>query len=385
MKTAAIASLLATAAHAAPLKVEAVNPLQAARASETLELTAAHLAPLGAKNLNLVHVKDAAGAEILCQAVDTDGDPLRLPDIVIFQSDFGPGETKVFTLSVGEKNVYRKDQFKAFGRFARERFDDFAWENDRIAHRTYGRGLETWEGEPLCSSTIDIWSKRTEKMVVNDWYLADDYHADRGDGADFYSAGPSRGCGGSGLWAGDRLWVSRNFTGSNVLANGPIRVMFDLTYEPYDVNGASVAETKRVTLDGGRQFDRYDIRYKVYAKPGQSVSLTPAIGLKKSGGEVVADHLGEGWLAKWEPMEKKAGQQGLAVIVENGVAAKSASDKLNHLVIRDIGSERTVTWWAGFCWDKAGHFTTASAWNDHVSAFSKALAAPIRIAVTAGP
>ena len=385
MKTAAIASLLATAAHAATLKVEAVNPLQAARASETIELTAAQLAPLGAKHLNLVHVKDAAGAEVLCQAVDTDGDPLRLPDIVIFQSDFGPGETKTFAISVGEKHIYRKDQFKAFGRFARERFDDFAWENDRIAHRTYGRGLETWEGEPLCSSTIDIWSKRTEKMVVNDWYLTDDYHADHGDGADFYSAGPSRGCGGSGLWAGDRLWVSRNFAGSNVLANGPIRVMFDLTYEPYDVNGVSVAETKRVTLDGGRQFDRYDIRYKVYAKPGQSVSLAPAIGLKKAGGEAVADHIGEGWLAKWEPMEKKAGQQGLAVIVAPGAAAEPAADKLNHLVVREIGAERTVAWWAGFCWDKAGHFTTASAWNDHVSAFSKALAAPIRITVTAGP
>lgn len=383
--TAVLLPLLAAAGHAASLKVEVANPLQTTRTAETIELSAAQLAPLGAKGLSLVHIKDAAGAEVLCQAVDTDGDPLRQPDIVIFQTDLAAGETRSFTALTGEKQVYRKEQFKAFGRFARERFDDFAWENDLIAHRTYGRGLETWEGEPLCSSTIDIWSKRTRAMVINDWYLADDYHADRGDGADFYSAGPSRGCGGSGLWAADRLWVSRNFTESKVLANGPIRVMFELTYAPYEVNGISVAETKRITLDGGSQFDRHDIRYQVYAKPGQNVSLTSAVGLKKAGGELLAENLKDGWLAKWEPVEKKAGQQGLAVIVEPGATGNATSDKLNHLVVREIGAARSVAWWAGFCWDRAGQFTTADAWNKHVAGVAHNLAAPARVTVSPKP
>src|SRR4029079_10794958 len=149
------------------------------------------------------------------------------PDVVIFQADFAAGETKKFSISIGAKHVYTKDQFKSFGRFARERFDDFAWENDRIAHRTYGKALETWEGEPLSSSAIDIWSKRTSRLVINDWYLLDNYHEDAGEGADFYSAGSSRGDGGTGLWAAGQLWVSRNFVDSRVLANGPIRVMFE--------------------------------------------------------------------------------------------------------------------------------------------------------------
>ncbi len=383
--TAVLLPLLAAAGHAATLKVEVSNPLQTDRTAETIELGTAQLAPLGAKHLSLVHIKDAAGADVLCQAVDTDGDPLRQPDIVIFQTDLAAGETKSFTALTGEKQVYRKEQFKAFGRFARERFDDFVWENDRIAHRTYGKGLETWEGEPLCSSTIDIWSKRTRAMVVNDWYLTDDYHTDSGGGADFYSAGPSRGCGGSGLWAEDRLWVSRNFTDSKVLANGPIRVMFELTYAPYEVNGVSVAETKRITLDGGSQFDRHDIRYQVYAKPGLSVSLTSAVGLKKTVGEELSGNLRDGWLAKWEPVEKKAGQQGLAVIVEPGATATAASDKLNHLALREIGAARTVTWRAGFCWDRAGHFTTAKAWNQHVAATVQNLAAPVKVTVGANP
>ena len=192
-------SLLAAfpvASHAASqLTVKAVNKLQIARASQTIELTTKDLAPLGASNLNVIHVKDSAGQELLCQAVDTDFDAYHRTDIVIFQSDFAPGETKSFTVTAGRARVFKKEDFKAHGRFVRERFDDFAWENDRIAHRAYGKALETWRGEPLTSSGIDVWSKRTPRMVVDEWYMADDYHSDTGEGADVYSVGATRGCG----------------------------------------------------------------------------------------------------------------------------------------------------------------------------------------------
>lgn len=360
---------------AASLEVTAVNPFENACSSQTIELSSADLAPLGEADFSKIHVKDSKGAELLCQAIDNDGDALRKSDAVIFQSDFAAGETRKFEISIGAKQVFKKEQFKAFGRFVRERFDDFVWENDKIAHRTYGKALETWQGEPLTSSTIDIWSKRTPRMVVNDWYLADDYHADHGEGADFYSAGLSRGCGGNGLWAADKLWVSKNFVNSKVLANGPIRVMFELEYEPYDVNGVSVAETKRVTLDAGSHFDRYQSFYK----PSGTVSLAPAIGLKKARDEkvMIAGH----WLAKWEPMEKKAGQQGLAVIVPSLETAEKKEDSLNHLLVLTPRTNNTATWWAGFCWDKAGDFSSAEDWIQYVNHYSNRLDAPIKITV----
>jgi hypothetical protein len=158
---------------AAELVVKAANPLPISRPRQTLELTAAQLAGLGAADLRTVHVRDVQGGEVPCQAVDTDGDAYRKPDVVIFQADFGANETRSFTVVTGAKQVYNKDQFQAYGRFVRERFDDFAWENDRIAHRMYGKALETWAGEPLTSSTVDIWSKRTARLVINDWYLTD--------------------------------------------------------------------------------------------------------------------------------------------------------------------------------------------------------------------
>jgi hypothetical protein len=371
----AFALALPLAGSAAQLTVTAVNPIKLARASQTIELTAAQLAPLGAKELNTIHVKDAAGTELLCQAVDTDGDAYRKADIVIFQSDFAANETKTFTVTTGKKQEFSKEQYKAFGRFVRERFDDFAWENDRIAHRTYGKALETWAGEPLSSSTIDIWSKRTARMVINDWYLADHYHEDSGEGADFYSAGKSRGCGGNGLWAADQLWTSKNFTNSRVLANGPIRVMFELDYEAFDVNGVKVGETKRISLDAGSQFDRFQSFYKP-EKPG---SLTCGIGIKKVEG---ASKEFSGALVVWEKVAKNGGMQGIAVIAPSKAPVVETSDKLNHLLLVKCGSDNTVSYWAGFAWDKAGQITSAGAWKKYVDEFAQGLEASIAVSVS---
>src|SRR6185436_9757652 len=164
------------------LTITAVNKLKLARPSETIELTAQALAPLGEKDLTKLHVRDASRKEVLCQAVDTDYDDYHKPDLLIFQADFAPNETKTFTITAGKKREYTKEDFRAYGRFVRERFDDFAWENDRIAHRTYGKAMITWKGEPLTSSAIDIWSKRTAKLVITDWYMVDNYHTDQGEG-----------------------------------------------------------------------------------------------------------------------------------------------------------------------------------------------------------
>ena len=312
--------------------------------------------------------------------MDTDYDDLHQPDTVIFQADFAPGETQAFIVTAGGKHEYTKTDFKAHGRFVRERFDDFTWENDRIAHRTYGKALETWKGEPLSSSTIDVWSKRTPRMVIDEWYMVDNYHVDAGDGADYYSAGPSRGCGGNGLWAADKLWVSRNFVDSRVLANGPIRVLFELVYEAFDVNGAKVSEVKRISLDAGSQFDHFQSFYQ----PQSDAALTTAIGLKKANGEVKEFNAGRGWLVKWEPVEKNAGNQGLAIIVDPQLLEKQAEDQRNLLLLAKAPGN-AASYWAGFAWDKAGRFTTFAAWKTHVDEFSQRVRSPIQISVSATP
>src|SRR5215217_7766533 len=360
------------------LTVTAVNKLKMARQSETIELTAETLAPLGEKDLIKIHVRDSAGKEVLAQAVDTDYDDFHKPDTLIFQADLGPQETKTFTLITGAKREYSKEDFRAYGRFVRERFDDFAWENDRIAHRTYGKALITWKGEPLTSSAIDIWSKRTEKLVINDWYLVDNYHTDRGDGVDAYPAGPTRGCGGNGVWSNGQLYIPTNFVDSRVLANGPIRVMFELVYEPVDVNGVKVAQVLRVSLDAGSQLDRFQVSSQAAAG---SESLALAVGLKKAKEAQKEFNQARGWLTIWEAVDKNLGMQGLAVVVDPSAVEKAGEDKLNHLVILKPGIATPITYWAGFAWDRAGQITSAESWNAYVDQFAERLRSPIDVTV----
>jgi len=360
------------------LTVTAVNRLKIARQSETIELTAETLAPLGEKDLMKIHVRDSTGREVLAQAVDTDYDDFHKPDTLIFQADLGPQETKTFTLTAGAKREYSKEDFRAYGRFVRERFDDFAWENDRIAHRTYGKALITWKGEPLTSSAIDIWSKRTTKLVINDWYMVDNYHADHGEGVDAYSAGPTRGCGGSGIWSNGQLYIPTNFIDSRVLTNGPIRVMFELVYEPFDVNGIKVSQVLRVSLDAGSQLNRFRVSHQA---PAGSESLALAVGLKKVKEEQKEFNASRGWLTIWEPVEKNLGMQGLAVVVDPSTVEKVGEDKLNHLVILKPGVATPITYWAGFAWDRAGQITSAESWKSYVDQFSEKLRSPIEVTV----
>ena len=384
IQTAILAVLLpALAANAAgPLTVTALNPLPRARTRQTIELTRQQLAPLGEKDLTKIHVKDAAGKDLLCQAVDVDYDAYHDPDIVIFQSNFAPTETKTFTVTAGRRQEFKPDDYQAYGRFVRERFDDFAWENDLIAHRTYGRALETWQGEPLTSSAIDIWSKLTPRLIVNEWYMMGDafYHTMTDNGGDDYTAGASRGDGGNGLWAGKRLWVSKNFVDSRELANGPIRVMFELFYEPFEVNGTKVSEVMRVTLDAGSQMDHYQVAFQ---PESNREPLVAAVGLKKVKGEQEEFEEQPGALAIWEPMEKKRGMQGVAAIVDPKQFIKPAEDKQDHLLLVRAGVDHSIDYWAGFAWDKAGKITTPEAWRKYVDDFARGVESPIKVTVSA--
>src|SRR5436190_11673731 len=94
------------------LTVTAVNKLNFARQSETIELSVKDLAPLAEKDLTKLHVRDSSGNEVLAQSVDTDYDDYHKPDLLIFQADFAPSETKTFTITGGKKREYTKDDFK---------------------------------------------------------------------------------------------------------------------------------------------------------------------------------------------------------------------------------------------------------------------------------
>jgi len=327
-----------------PLHVVVRNELAIARPSETIEFTA----PL---DLALVHVFDGE-REVLAQGLDLDGDGTF--DSVIFQTDLGPKQEKTFDLRVGSKREYRKEDFRVYGRFVRERYDDFAWENDRVAHRMYGPALETWQKEPLTSSTVDVWLKRTRKLIVNDWYMVDDYHRDRGEGADFFSAGKSRGCGGSGLWRDGKLVVTGNFRESKVLANGPIRLVFELTYPGF--------EKKRITLDAGQNFNKFETSY----------SETWAAGIKKA---PLFRHEG-GWMRTWGPVAgENNGNFGCAVVMFDALDVVESDG--NHLMI----ARAPAVYWVGSAWDRSGDFRDVEDFDRLIAEWAARVKTPVKVIV----
>ena len=370
--TFAILAIATTAA--ADVTIKATNKLQIARHQETVEVPANQLASLQSSedekpaNLDAVVVKDESGKELLSQA---------LPGLVIFQSDFAAGETKSFTLSLGKGHKHLTEaDYKAYGRYVRERFDDFAWENDRIAHRTYGKAVE--RGEGLISSSIDIWSKRTNKLVIDKWYMLGTYHLDSGEGFDDYSAGTTRGCGGDGLWGGDKLWPARGFTDSKVIAAGPIRVEFVLDYDVFEFNGKAAMETRVISLDAGSNLDRITVRYTPFGVKG---ALTAAVGLRKMPDDTKDFNAEHGWLSKNERMEKNGGMQGVALIVDTKQLDKQAEDEKNDLLLLKVSPQNTISYWTGFYWDKSGQFESYDAWKKYVDEASQRFASPIEVSV----
>jgi hypothetical protein len=359
------------------LRVSVTNGLGRARANETVELPFEILkVAFRAEDLVRLHVTEAVAArDLLAQAVDDDGD--GVPDRIVFQTSFDPGATKTFVLTLGSKRVPQKEDFRVYGRFVRERFDDFAWENDRVAHRVYGPALETWQKEPLTSSGVDVWVKRTRALVVNDWYMVDDYHHDHGEGGDFYSVGPSRGCGGSGIWKGGRLFVSRNFRESRVLANGPIRLVFELQYAPWDAGGVRVSERRRVTLDAGSHFNRFESVYSVDGGAG----VAWAAGIKRAKGADVRVQREQGTLRTWEALQEPNGSLGCAVVVDPARIESVAEADGNVLLVGQTKAGQPVVYHAGSGWDKGGDVSGPAAWDGLVEDLAQRLRLPLRIEV----
>ena len=289
------------------------------------------------------------------------------------------GGERSFELRSGEQRTYRKEDFHVYGRFVRERYDDFAWENDRIAHRMYGAALETWQKEPLTSSTVDVWLKRTRRLVVNDWYMVDDYHHDHGEGGDFYSAGSSRGCGGSGLWRDGHLAVSKNFRDSRVLANGPIRLVFELVYPVWDVPGVR-SEVKRITLDAGQNLSRFESRYDL----ASSAELTIAVGIKEFKGAKFRVERDAGWFRAWDVVKGAAGEYGCAVVfVQPPSVVDVAQADGNQVMTARAAAGARIEYFAGAGWTLSGDFPAMADWDRYIEQWAQRIKSPLRVEVRA--
>jgi hypothetical protein len=375
--------------------ITVTQDLEIARPSETIVVPWSEVTKgIPGALLQHLQVRDAAGNSLPYQVTNTKPlDPKGSYGDLLFQHDFKAGEkSATFTVEKLEA-VAPPFPSKTYARYIPERLDDFAWENDKVGHRTYGPALAAPDElkvgkEVLVTSGLDVWCKRVDYPVVDRWYNKghNHYHHDEGEGMDMYQVGTSRGCGGTGVWDGKQLYVARNYKTWSILANGPIRTIFELSYETWTANGTIVSETKRFTVDAGHNLDQIESTFNVSVGPKE---LTVGIGINKNSGDKGQDSVAalnkseaDGALIQWET-QKTNGSIGEAVIVTDGAFGGFAEDSVNQLILAKVTSGKPVRYLVGAGWSKAGEFTTKEAWNTYVAACAARAKSPVKIAVEA--
>ena len=363
--------------------VQVRNPLSIAR-DEIIEIKLSDISSdtAGYHRLSLQDGEE----EVSSQVIDSNGDGVA--DILIARVMIGPEETKELRVRKGGNLVPEPAESKVYSRFVPERTDDFAWENDLVAFRTYGPEAQRLveEGEPggTLSSGIDCWLKRVNYPVINKWYeknlAGGSYHKDDGEGYDPYHVGKSRGCGGIGVWTGDSLFVSRNFTAWKIIAEGPLRNIFELEYAPWKVDDIIVRERKRVSIDVGSQLMRIDNFLESTAPlPHVTVGLT----LHDGKGLTFTDSL-NGVFGYWEKIDDAHLGTGLVIdpaSILHFEDFRSPVPDQNHILV-NVAAVKRVSYFAGFGWEKAGTITSPELWREYLNNFSRGVRAPLIVTVS---
>ncbi|MDB4875050.1 MAG: pectinesterase [Gemmatimonadetes bacterium] len=363
--------------------VRAENTLNISRADETIALRWSDVrARLAGATPAQIRVRDvASGREIPAQAVDNDGDGTT--DELIFQGSFSPAEIKRFTIEAASPLPSAKPAPTRVYATHTDPRDDVAWESDRIAYRIYGQGL--WKVDSLLSSGIDVWVKRVRDPIVDKWYAKghDLYHRDTGEGADFYDVGQSLGAGGTGIWKNDQLYRAYNFKSWKILANGPVRAIFELQYQPWDASGLRVSETKRIAIDAGQNLNHV---VSVFRAETAVTDIPWVTGLVKRKGVVGSESKAQpwAWLSMWGPVNPKDGGHGdlgTAVMVPRDIITDWKETDDHYLAIARAKSGQPVSYWIGAGWTDSGDFRDVRDWWSYLDQWSSRLSAPIKITV----
>jgi pectinesterase len=379
----------------AALTVTATNDLDIPRPSETIELKWSDIAAaLPGARPDLVVVLGEDGKQTQAQPIWLQPSKRKPADQLIFQADFAAHETKRFTLEKGEPEPYEP---KVYGRWVPEREDDYGWESDRIAYRIFGPALE--KSDPA-GSGVDVWPKRTRNLIINKWYqLAQSinggyYHIDHGEGQDDYEVHRGQGCGGTAILAGGKRFTTgpKGWQTQRTLANGPIRLIFELTYDAIDVNGVGVKETKRVSLDAGWNLNHFQSTFTT-DKPMDDLQVLAGIVEHRNRKYFVDFSKPTGSMTYWDigdaPGEKPpapntipTGWVGCAVIMPTAKVADEMEIDGQMEMVTHATSGEPVNFWAGAGWDRSGDFKDYNAWKAYIATYVQRLASPVKVTLS---
>jgi len=261
---------------------------------------------------------------------------------------------------------------KTYARYVPERLDDFAWENDKIAFRAYGKALEKTEGDAY---GFDVWVKRTDKLVLNERYKRNDYHLDHGDGLDYYHVGYTLGAGNMAPFVKDTIRYSGNYHQWKVLDNGPLRSTFQLTFDSWNAGGIKVTAVKTISIDAGSQLNRIE---NVYSFDGNN-PMEAVVGIiRREKPGVISLNEQQGIMGYWEPTFEKDGTTGVGSILTTPVSTMWVN-KEQILAKTTLKNNEPIVYYSGAAWDKAGKITNSKQWFDYLNNFQQQINNPLLV------
>lgn len=278
----------------------------------------------------------------------------KVNDGILALVNLKAGETKTVSAVSGKPMQVTA---RTFARYVPERLDDFAWENDKIAFRAYGKALEGTNGDAY---GFDVWVKRTTDLVIDRRYQHGDYHNDLGDGLDYYKVGYTLGAGNNAPIGKDGIAYSKNYHRYKILENGPLRTVFVLEYDPWMVDGNEVRADKKFTIEAGSQFYKLETTY--YFNGTQELPFAVGIVDRPGKGSTLLDEQ-NGIMAYWEPQHGKDGTTGVAVIGSD--LSEMSFQEGQWIAQTKVTSGKPLVYYIGAAWDKAGEITNAQEWFDY--------------------
>ncbi len=347
------------------------NPLNTKSINETVEIGIPDISKaLKTNDYKSFVVFDKAGNEIPSQLIFM-GE--KTPRKLIFQATVEGKSKAVYEIRIGKPAAYTH---RTFGRLVPERFDDYGWENDRIAFRIYATALIAKDGP---SNGIDVWVKRTDKLIIDKWvkdYKAgiSSYHKDSGEGCDCYKVGRTLGAGAMAPFVNDSLWLGSNFESFQTLDNGPVRTSFSVVYPPFNVNGKMVTETRTFSLDAGSQLSAITEEYSGY---GSSMEVAAGI-IERKAGHITSKSSEKGYISYCED-DGEDGKTYLGVVSTTPVL--KIFEKNDHLLLSTkYNSGEKFLYYAGAGWSKWG-FETDDKWNQYLEDFSNRIHHPLVVTI----
>ena len=307
---------------------------------------------------------------------------------LIFQSNLKAKETIVYSIRTGALEEFPP---KTYGRFITERYDDFAWENDRVAFRVYGPALLPVDGP---SNGIDLWYKKTNNLIIDKWYKDDiakvrSYHEDHGEGLDDYKVGRTLGAGVMAPFVNDSLYLNDNFVTQEIFENGPLRTTFKLVYKNITVDGQSFSESRTFSIDAGSQLT------KVIQEYGTDKTLDVAAGIVKRSIDdephTALTDKGSAAVVYEEPENGNIGKVYVGMIFPKGLEqVKSHTYSIIHpktnreeththvLAITSYYPNQPITYYTGYGWEQFG-FRTLDNFRTYLTYFIKTIEEPLTI------